>query len=327
MEDVCKKQNLKPEEYDLKHHNKVLDTSAIFRFSGLPNNAQLELIPATKLRSETEIILALNLEDGKRLVGNFIPNDTLLSVLKRLYPDCLSAEKNPVVIFMRQEIYGTQLEMATLRSLGITGGRAMLRLIDKAPEELKVQANVATPLPHKPVEEKPYVRKIKESPNEISILENNTSILKVNDKNVKGENSQEIEKTNPDENKSNTFKQCVTTDIKLAKEKRKGTDLSSSQEKRQNISTGTSNKLDLVRKQASGLSQLMEVCECKKEESMEFDCCQKCEENCNNIQKDNIVDQFVFVSTIIFQIIVTNSLDGLMKAFFLLDEHNIHVLL
>lgn len=302
MEDVCKKQNLKPEEYDLKHHNKVLDTSAIFRFSGLPNNAQLELIPATKLRSETEIILALNLEDGKRLVGNFIPNDTLLSVLKQLCPDCLSAEKNPVVIFMRQEIYGKKLEMATLRSLGITGGRAMLRLIDKPPEELKVQANVVTPLPHKPVTEKPFVRKIKESPTVISLLENNTSILKADEKNVNAENSQEIEKTSSSENKSNTFKLDGTIDlIKIAKEKRKSTGLTSSQEKRQNISTSTSNKLNNLKKKVSELIQPMEVCECKKEESMEVDSCGKCEENCNNLQKDNIEDQFVFVSTIVLQ--------------------------
>lgn len=45
----------------------------------------------------------------------------------------------------------------------MTGGIAKIGIIDKAPENLKVQANVDVPLSHKPLEEKPYVRKIKES--------------------------------------------------------------------------------------------------------------------------------------------------------------------
>lgn len=292
-----------PEEFDLKHHNKILDTSAIFRFSGLPNNAQLELVPAKKVRSESEITLALNLENGNRLVGNFIPSDNLLRVLEQLCPDCLPNIKSPVVIYMRQEIYGQNLETTSLRSLGITGGRAMIRLIDKAPEELKEQANVATPLPHKPVEEKPYIRKIKES----SFTEVDPSPVEANKIDLKSDDNMHVEPSNIVENKSNSFKKGGTVDlIKLAKEKRKNTDSSSIQEKRANVSSGNSNKCDVVKK--NNFHQSMETCECKRDETMEIDCCGKCQENCINVPEDNIEDQFVFVSAYIFLLTLNSQL-------------------
>lgn len=292
---MCKKQNLKPEEYDLKHHNKILDATVIFRFSGLPNNAQLELVPTTKIRSETEVILAVNLEDGSRLVGNFIPSDTLFSVLEQLCPDNLFGEKNPVVIYMRQEIYGQNLKTVSLRSLGITGGRAMLRLIDKAPEELGVQANVAALLPHKPMEEKPYIRKMKECPTEDKITSESEKIS------FKSNNLNDIEKIDSEKSdfvdKSKNFKKSGTIDlIKLAKEKRKNTDSSSNHEKRPNIASET-NKAQ-VKKQSNSVesAQFMEICECKRDDTMEVDCCGKCEEQCVSPLNNDIEDQFVFVS-------------------------------
>ncbi|KAF7266106.1 hypothetical protein GWI33_020557 [Rhynchophorus ferrugineus] len=83
LEEVCKKQGFEPNEYDIKHHNKVLDTTTTFRFSGLPNNAQLELTQALKSRTESNIILAVNLENGTRTTETFSPNDTLHLVLNK----------------------------------------------------------------------------------------------------------------------------------------------------------------------------------------------------------------------------------------------------
>lgn len=123
----------------------------------MPNNAQLELTEAVKKRTDSDIILAIQLEDGKRVVGNFNPNEKLINVLTTLCPESL--ETSPVVIYTRREIYGEALNTTTLKNLGLTGGRAMIRLIHKTPEELKMQANVSAPLPSKPVEEKPYYRK------------------------------------------------------------------------------------------------------------------------------------------------------------------------
>ncbi|XP_044759451.1 tether containing UBX domain for GLUT4 [Coccinella septempunctata] len=155
LEDVCKKQGFNSSEYDIKHHNKVLDTSLTVQFSGLPNNAQLELAASTKSRKDSEIMVALNLEDGSRVLGTFLPSSTLQDILNTLYD---SQKSNPVVIYMRREIYGEDLSRTDLRSLGLTGGRAMLRVVHKTPEELKTQANVSNTIPAKPVVEKPYKR-------------------------------------------------------------------------------------------------------------------------------------------------------------------------
>ncbi|KAF5269989.1 hypothetical protein FQR65_LT05788 [Abscondita terminalis] len=174
LEEVCKKQGLKPEEYDLKHHNKCLDTSTIIRFSGLPNNAQLELIEATKVRSDGIVTVGLQLENGTRLTGDFEPSISLSGILAALCPDEMSPETNPVLIYMRREIYGeTSLKNTTLRNLGLTSGRAMLRLVHKTPEELHKQANISAPLPSKPVEERPYIRPYKPISNPVASTPSN----------------------------------------------------------------------------------------------------------------------------------------------------------
>lgn len=129
MEEVCRKQGFNANEYDIKHHRNVLDTSILLRFSGLPNNAQLELVPAMKIRSEGTLVLGVHLEDGRRLTGNFTPSNTLLDVLNNLCPNDLKS--NAVIIYMRREVHGDALKETCLRDLGLTSGRAMIRLIHK----------------------------------------------------------------------------------------------------------------------------------------------------------------------------------------------------
>lgn len=102
------------------------------RFSGLPNNAQLELITSTRTRLETEVTIGIHLENGSRLLGTFQPNNTIYEVLSKLTPDELEPSRNSVIVYMRQEIYGiTAFKSTDLKSLGLTTGRAMLRLIHK----------------------------------------------------------------------------------------------------------------------------------------------------------------------------------------------------
>ncbi|CAH1992222.1 unnamed protein product [Acanthoscelides obtectus] len=292
LEEVCKKQDLKPEDHDLKHHNKILDTTQTFRFSGLPNNAQLELVDAVKKRVEGDITLALNLENGSRLVGNFKPTDTLLVVVKKLCPNYLGEDKHTVVIYTRREIYGKELEDTTLRSLGITGGRAMLRLINKPPEELRTQANVSAPLPHKPTVEQPYKRVLQrvESPPRKELE-------------VKQE-PREPESTTAEERKSSgaspppKVQKSGNIDlIQLAKEKRKSQDRSSSptqkEERRKSKDFGQT-KQDL--RSMSGKKVQKETCQCKRDESMEVDCCGTCQKRCTNVVEDaNNQDEFIFL--------------------------------
>ncbi|KAL1517772.1 hypothetical protein ABEB36_001495 [Hypothenemus hampei] len=215
IEEVCKKQDIKAEEYDIKHHNKILDPSTTFRFSGLPNNAQLELSATLKGRQEGNITLAVNLENGTRLTDIFSPNDTLLNILQKLCPEQISPDKNPVVVYTRREIYGNELENCTLRSLGLVGGRAMIRVLNRDPELLKQQANVSAPLPSKPIEEKPYIRKFQP-------LEETPKPEKV-DENPKSENdlNTELEIQNETIKPAKNMKNSTVDLFKLAKEKRK----------------------------------------------------------------------------------------------------------
>ncbi|XP_062540802.1 tether containing UBX domain for GLUT4 [Armigeres subalbatus] len=149
LEQVCSKFNFNALEFDLKHHSKIMDLSVMFRFSGLPNNALLEMVPATKVRTEQDIILVLQLEDGTRLNGTFKSSANLLDVLETLCKEKANAESNPVMIYMRREVLWDSLDRTTLKSLGLTGGRAIIRLLQRKPEELKTQAHVSAPLPQR----------------------------------------------------------------------------------------------------------------------------------------------------------------------------------
>lgn len=119
------------------------------------------MVEVEKPRTETEmdsLVICLQLEDGTRLNGNFPASTTLIEVINKLCAEKASAEMNPNVIYMRSECCGEDLKTTTLRSLGLSSGRALLRLINADPEMMKVQANVSAPLPQKPKEESENVR-------------------------------------------------------------------------------------------------------------------------------------------------------------------------
>ncbi|CAG9864464.1 unnamed protein product [Phyllotreta striolata] len=260
LEEVCQKQRLKSDEFDLKHHNKVLDTSQTFRFSGLPNNAQLELVPATRAREESEVTLAATLETGQRVTGNFNPNETLTTILSKLCPEVLQHELSPVIIYTRREIYGDELDTVTLKSLGLTGGRAMIRILHRAPEDLKTQANVSKVIPSKPAAEQPYIRKYQ--PTEEPVAE----APKVMEDN-------EI-KPQPVPKKDNDI-------LKMAREKRKSID---SQEKQVKISPQPKKK---------------NACSCEKHQAMDIDdvsCPDTCKGTCcDKDTRINLDENFVFL--------------------------------
>lgn len=128
---MCEKHHFQPEKHEIRHHNKCLDTGATFRFSGLPNNAQLELCEATTLRVDGTVTLELQLEDGTRKRDTFKPNTSIWDVVIQVCPE-EAQHDNVVIIYMRQEIYGkSKLQTTTLRSLGLTNGRALFRLIHR----------------------------------------------------------------------------------------------------------------------------------------------------------------------------------------------------
>ncbi|XP_039755286.1 tether containing UBX domain for GLUT4 isoform X1 [Pararge aegeria] len=143
LEDVCAKQGFQPTDYDLKHHNHLLDLTTTVRFCNLPNKAVLEMVEAEKKRVESNVTVGLMLNDGERIMGDFAPNTSLYDLIISLAPNELPSLENPSISYMRQEVTGIPaLKEKSLRQLGLIAGRAILRLLDKSSDP--VQANVSS---------------------------------------------------------------------------------------------------------------------------------------------------------------------------------------
>ncbi|KAK2588339.1 hypothetical protein KPH14_004355 [Odynerus spinipes] len=154
LEEVCQKHGYNVNDYDVKHFNKILDVNSILRFTGLPNNARIEMVPCTKPRSTSKVTVGILLENGERLMGDFWPDDTLAQILTSISPN--ENRETAVVIYMHREVHGKSLEETTLKSLGLTSGKAMLRLIHRDSAQLKTQAHVSSiliPKSSKPVDD------------------------------------------------------------------------------------------------------------------------------------------------------------------------------
>ncbi|KAK3533690.1 hypothetical protein QTP70_023994 [Hemibagrus guttatus] len=139
LEEVCKKQGFNPDDHGLKFQRNVLDLTQQWRFASLPNNAKLEIVPSTHQRggADSTVRIALQLEDGSRLQGSFPSGHSLWDLLSH-FPQTRISELDvpgatPVCVYMRDEVSGEEaLRKTTLRSLGLTGGSAILRYVLKA---------------------------------------------------------------------------------------------------------------------------------------------------------------------------------------------------
>lgn len=138
LEEVCKKQNFNPREYNLKFQRTVLDLSLQWRFANLPNNAKLEMVSRSMQRVGAEcskVRVALQLEDGTRLQDEFLCSKTLWDVLLSFPKTKVCLEEVPpgsvaVCIYMRDEISGESLlKQTSLQSLGLTSGSAIIRFV------------------------------------------------------------------------------------------------------------------------------------------------------------------------------------------------------
>lgn len=87
-------------------------------------------------RQESAVVLMIQFEDGSRKSDSFQPEITLMDILKKLCPE-KSTEDDLVLIYMRTDIHGNDLGTTTLKSLGLTGGRAMFRLVQRKADSLK----------------------------------------------------------------------------------------------------------------------------------------------------------------------------------------------
>jgi len=143
---VCTKQGFDMGVHRLVHHNKPLDPSNTVRFAGLPNQAQLELEECEATTStNVNVSVCLQLPDGQRLVEDF-PNTSTLDLIQTRWADKIGQPEQgeePVMVYMRREIVGSELAKTTIRTLGLTQGKGLFRFFFKKPETLKDQANVS----------------------------------------------------------------------------------------------------------------------------------------------------------------------------------------
>ncbi|XP_014671916.1 PREDICTED: tether containing UBX domain for GLUT4-like [Priapulus caudatus] len=131
-----------------RHGRKVLDTDTLFRFANLPNKAQLEMVSASHAcaRSDTAVTVALQLEDGQRLQADFKPTVSVWDILQhwehensglhgslcRRADDVAGTSLHPVCTYLQREIVGERsLQTTSLKSLGLTKGRALIRLVHR----------------------------------------------------------------------------------------------------------------------------------------------------------------------------------------------------
>ncbi|KFO88447.1 Tether containing UBX domain for GLUT4, partial [Buceros rhinoceros silvestris] len=121
----------------LRFQRTVLDLSLQWRFARLPNNAKLEMVPVSNRAGVGNTVrIALQLDDGSRLQDNFLCQQTLWELLSHFAKIREFMEQHgefsPVCIYMRDEISGKgALEKTTLKSLGLTGGSAVIRVVMK----------------------------------------------------------------------------------------------------------------------------------------------------------------------------------------------------
>ncbi|XP_077462217.1 tether containing UBX domain for GLUT4 isoform X2 [Stigmatopora argus] len=148
LEEVCKKHGLNPDNHGLKFQRTVLDLTKQWRFANLPNNAKLEVVPSTRTEniSASQVRIALQMEDGSRLQGSFSCEQSLWELVTHFpqinVSELANSGSTPVCVYMRDEVCGEEaLKKATLKSLGLTGGSAIVRFLlkrHKAPGEDRI---------------------------------------------------------------------------------------------------------------------------------------------------------------------------------------------
>jgi hypothetical protein len=130
LSDVSQQFKVDPAKFALQHKRTILDNAQPFRFCGLSNNAQVDLV-ARALASQAQgskpckIAFAVNGTDSN-ITETFDGGLTLLEVLSQLVnagklpPDTL--ERSPELVYLRAKYDGSALLAGTtLSSLGLSG--------------------------------------------------------------------------------------------------------------------------------------------------------------------------------------------------------------
>ncbi|GMT10485.1 hypothetical protein PFISCL1PPCAC_1782, partial [Pristionchus fissidentatus] len=135
LEEVCLSHGFDPTSHELRHHNKPLDLALPLRLSGLPNNATLDLVEGIVSTVVQDVTVALQIPDGRHEV-KCKTSDTLLEVVRLVSEsigvDLISATEDghPSCSYMNRQYRGeSELSFRTLGSIGVSGGRILIRYI------------------------------------------------------------------------------------------------------------------------------------------------------------------------------------------------------
>ncbi|CAK8697323.1 tether containing UBX domain for GLUT4-like isoform X2 [Clavelina lepadiformis] len=152
LEDVCKGEKIDATQYELRTQTrKVLDNSLPWRYTNLPNNAKLELCQVesdNSVKSDPSIRIALQVEGGQRLTGEFPTTTSLSQIVQHFSKDLERMSTHdlgavPKIVYMRQNFEGDEILSSTsLRMLGITKGSALLRFSYKSSDEISAAETV-----------------------------------------------------------------------------------------------------------------------------------------------------------------------------------------
>ena len=149
LEEVCLKQALDAADFELVHQRRSLDLALSLRLSGVPNNAVLELRRLDVPRRFADVTIALQLDDadGSRLPQKTFRPDAvaLYEVLEAyasespLVADALKSaadettsttcdDNHLVCAYLNEQAVGAyQLKHTTLKDMGLTSGRGLVR--------------------------------------------------------------------------------------------------------------------------------------------------------------------------------------------------------
>uniref|UniRef100_A0A672KJZ2 ASPSCR1 tether for SLC2A4, UBX domain containing n=1 Tax=Sinocyclocheilus grahami TaxID=75366 RepID=A0A672KJZ2_SINGR len=188
LEDVCKKHGFNPDEHGLKFQRLVLDLSLQWRFASLPNNAKLEMVVCSRPQTGAESAVCVCIESSRRTV---------------VYPSCLTSsplinhflldlsikrERDIHFPFIRLQTHqrsslSSCLAKTTLKSLGLTGGSAIIRYVLKGsgsscpaasvdavamPTDDVAKTTVSQPPPEPPEEHAPVPMETPAPPTEVA---------------------------------------------------------------------------------------------------------------------------------------------------------------
>ncbi|XGW01172.1 hypothetical protein V3C99_013830 [Haemonchus contortus] len=160
LEEACLKNGFDADEYKLLNQNRHIDLALPFRLSGLPNNATLEMVKATKNVSNSSVTIALQLPSGSRMESAFPISSSLFEMLaffsQSANEDLTATDDSstPTCSYMNRQYTGpAELQSTTFSSIGISAGKCLIRY-QRVPLSKEQQSEIAARIANDAAEKK-----------------------------------------------------------------------------------------------------------------------------------------------------------------------------